>query len=126
MEHALVADLEPGDAIHVPALWWHGVAATGAINVLVNFWTPPTTPTPFAAMMHAIYAVRELPEAERAAWRDWFDHYIFGADAREAAAHLPEQARGVLGPQSPQRDHLIRAYVSQAITKNGPARPRQK
>ena len=29
LRHALVAELEPGDAIYIPALWWHGVQATG-------------------------------------------------------------------------------------------------
>ena len=34
----MVADLEPGDAIYIPALWWHAVQATGELNVLVNYW----------------------------------------------------------------------------------------
>lgn len=116
LEHAAVADLGPGDAIYIPSLWWHHVRASGAINVLVNYWPPIQAPTsPFAAMMHAMFALRELPEAERAAWATWFDHYAFAPTAPDAAAHLPEHARGVLGRPSPQRDHMIRSYVSRAI-----------
>lgn len=118
LRHAVAADLAPGDAIYIPPLWWHHVRASGAINVLVNYWMALKTPTsPFAAMMHAMFALRELPEAERAAWGSWFDHYVFAPDAPDAAAHLPDQARGVLGAPSPHRDHMIRAFVSQAITR---------
>ena len=32
------ADLEPGDALYIPYMWWHHVRMTGPFNVLVNFW----------------------------------------------------------------------------------------
>lgn len=35
---ALVADLAPGDALYIPALWWHHVRSVGPLNVLVNYW----------------------------------------------------------------------------------------
>ena len=34
---ALVADLEPGDAIFIPYLWWHHVRSIERMNVLVNY-----------------------------------------------------------------------------------------
>lgn len=115
-EHMLVADLLPGDAIHIPSLWWHHVTAGAAVNVLVNYWTRPAADgSPLAAMVHAIHAIRDLPDGERAAWRDWFDHYVFGDDRLAAAAHLPAHARGVLGPPSPDRDRLVKAYVDAAL-----------
>ena len=40
-----------------------------------------------------------LPEGERERWRVLFDHYVFRADG-DPAAHLPAEARGVLGPAS--------------------------
>lgn len=118
MAHAVVADLEPGDAIFVPAMWWHHVRASAPLNVLVNYWHGRTAEaSPFAALMHATYAVRELPSAERASWRAWFEHYAFGDAARDAVAHLPKHAQGVLGAPSPARDEMIKAYIVQALTK---------
>lgn len=35
---ATVADLAPGDALYIPALWWHHVRSVGVLNVLVNYW----------------------------------------------------------------------------------------
>lgn len=115
--HMLVAELAPGDAIYIPALWWHQVVASAPINVLVNYWSEPpdVKSSPLAAMAHALHAIRELPERERAMWRSWFDHYVFGADSAGAAEHLPPSMQGVLGAPSPERDHMIRAYVHQAL-----------
>src|SRR3546814_2525666 len=38
LAHAMTAELEPGDAIYIPGLWWHDVQAAGPFNVLVNYW----------------------------------------------------------------------------------------
>ena len=114
-----VADLEPGDAIFIPSLWWHDVRATGPLNVLVNYWWGQSEQgSPFAAMMHAVLAVRELPGGQREALRSWFDHYVFAADAPHAADHLPPSMRGVLGPPSPERDRSIRNYLKRML-ENG-------
>ena len=110
--HAVIAELEPGDAIYIPPLWWHHVRADGPLNVLVNYWFGQQEDRfPFAALMLAVHSVRDLPETERHAWQAWFNHYVFGEDAAGAAAHLPPHARGVLGPASPQRDRMIVDYV---------------
>lgn len=110
--HALEAALCPGDAIYMPPMWWHHVQSAGALNVLVNYWFgQPADRFPFAALMLAVHSIRDLPDVERSAWQEWFDHYVFGAVAREAVAHLPEHAQGVLGPPSPQRDRMIADYV---------------
>jgi len=114
--HAQVADLGLGDAIYIPPMWWHHVRADGALNVLVNYWFgQPGERFPFAALMLALHSIRDLPATERQAWRTWFDHYVFGEDARDAAAHLPVHARGVLGPSSPARDAMMTSYVAGMI-----------
>ena len=117
-EHARQGVLEPGDAIFIPSLWWHHVQGLGELNILVNYWyrAGPNT-TPFAAVIHAVAAIRELPPAERAAWREWFDHYVFSADAGEAVAHLPDHARGVLSPPSPRRDQAIKGYLMKVLSR---------
>ena len=110
--HKLVADLAPGDAIYMPPMWWHHVRSEGALNVLVNYWFGQRPDRfPFAALMLAMHSIRELPDVERAAWKSWFDHYVFGEGARHAVDHLPPHAQGVLGPPSPQRDRMIIDYV---------------
>jgi Cupin-like domain len=38
LEHALVAELEPGDALYIPSLWWHHVESIGVLNAMVNYW----------------------------------------------------------------------------------------
>ena len=111
-----VAELGPGDAIYIPAYWWHDVRATGPLNVLVNYWWHEGSgASPFNALMHAVLAVRDLPAGERDAMRVWFDQYVFGPSAASVADHLPDHARGVVGPASPERDAKIRAFLRQAL-----------
>ena len=116
MRHALVADLGPGDAIYMPSLWWHGIEALDEANILVNYWyNAPAQSSPFAALVHAMLAVRDLPAPEKAAWRQWFEHFVFAPDAADAASHLPPHARGVSGPPSPGRAEGVRAFVLRAL-----------
>jgi ribosomal protein L16 Arg81 hydroxylase len=114
--HALVADLEPGDAIFIPSLWWHSVKAQGPLNVLFNYWwnAPKASPALFA-LAHALLSLRDLPKAERDIWRLWFDHYIFADTAPRVADHLQVQSRGILGPPSPGRTKWIKEYLISAL-----------
>ena len=112
LAHAQVAELEPGDALFIPAIWWHHVRAFDRLNVLVNYWWAyDSSATPFVALVHALMSVRDLPSEQKHAWRAWFDHLVFGEDAAEAAAHLPEHAKGVLGPSSRERTERIRHFL---------------
>ena len=117
LEQAQFADLEPGDAIYIPTLWWHHVAASAPVNILVNYWhNDAKRGGGFLALVHAMLAIREQSPAEREAWRVWFDHFVFSADAQAAADHLPEHARGVNGPASPMRDEQMRAFILQVLS----------
>nr|WP_245622590.1 cupin-like domain-containing protein [Pseudoxanthomonas dokdonensis] len=92
--------LEPGDAIYIPSMWWHHVQGLAPFNVLVNYWwnsMPAYVPTPMHALYHALWSIRDRPEPEKQAWREVFEHYVFGP-AERAGEHLPEAARHVLGP----------------------------
>ncbi len=116
MEQASSVVLAPGDAIFIPTLWWHAVEALDPVNILVNYWyNQPPAGSPFAAMLHAMLAIRDLPLPERQAWAVWFDHYVFGADAAHGADHLPPHARGVAGPPSPGRTQALRAFILRAL-----------
>lgn len=98
LRHAQVVELEAGDALFIPSQWWHGVEALDGLNALVNFWwrqSPAYMDTPLNTLMLALLSVRDLPPAQRQAWRALFDHYVFDAQA-QSAEHIPESARGVL------------------------------
>ena len=41
---ALEAELGPGDAIFIPANWFHHVEALDRFNILVNYWWPESSP----------------------------------------------------------------------------------
>ncbi len=125
--HALTAELGPGDALFVPYFWWHHVQSLERFNILVNYWWNEAQPglgSPFDALLHAILAVRDLPPQQREVWRGVFDHYAFKANG-EPVEHLPQQARGALGPHT-ERDRariwamLANAVGRQAAKRNGP------
>ena len=89
MEAAVVAELEPGDAVYIPYMWWHGVQSLGPINVLMNYWwnrDEVSARHPYGALLHLAYTLYgEMPREERKAWRALYDHYVFqvGGDPME-------------------------------------------
>ena len=102
--HALEAELEPGDAIYIPTLWWHSVKSLEKFNVLVNYWwinAVENTGSPFHAMIHSLMTISSLPVERRDAWREFFDHYVFQKNGNPAA-HIPEHARGIMEPMTPE------------------------
>ena len=114
---ATVAELEPGDALYLPKLWWHQVEAGGAFNMLVNYWWDAFSAgpdAPYTTMMLAMIAIAERPDAERAAWRAFFDHYVFRPNGHPLA-HLPEDKHGVLGPLRGANYGRIRAMVMRLL-----------
>jgi hypothetical protein len=116
---AQVADLAPGDALFIPSLWYHHVEAQAPFNVLVNYWwreTPRFLGQPQNALNHAILAIRDLPEAQRVIWRDMFEHYVFSGGA-EAAAHVPEQGRGVLAPFDAESAGRLHAFLLRSLSR---------
>jgi len=115
-ERALVVELEPGDALYLPKLWWHQVEALDPVNALVNYWWDGFSAgpdAPYTTMMLAMIAIAERPPAERAAWRAFFDHYVFRPEGHPLA-HLPEDRHGILGPLR-QNYGRIRAMVMQIL-----------
>jgi hypothetical protein len=114
---ALIVELEPGDALYLPKLWWHQVEATESTNMLVNYWWDAFSvgpDAPYITMLLAMITVSDRPPAERSAWRAFFDHYVFRQEGHPLA-HLPESKRGILGPVRPSNYGRIRAFVMQAL-----------
>jgi hypothetical protein len=112
------AELDPGDAIYIPALWWHDVLSLEDFGSLINFWwrdAEPPLMSPIYALYHAVITMRDLPPNELKAWRNMFDHYVFGDDG-EAVGHLPQKARGVLGKRTPELVARVRKLLSDALS----------
>ncbi|HEY8877065.1 MAG TPA: cupin-like domain-containing protein [Roseateles sp.] len=113
LRHVQTFELLPGDALFIPSQWWHGVESLEPISALVNFWwrqSPAFMDTPLNTLMMALLSLRDLPPAQRDAWRALFDHYVFDAD-EETAAHIPSAARGILAPMTDDSARQLRSML---------------
>jgi hypothetical protein len=116
---AQVAELEPGDVLVYPALWWHQVEALARFNVLVNYWwnvAPAFADTPATTLLHGLLSLRDRPDFEKQGWKALFDYYLFGP-ADRAGAHLPEAARGPLAPLDALRARRLRAVLLDRLNR---------
>lgn len=119
MRHAQVAELDPGDAVYIPSMWWHHMEGLEPFNVLVNYWwrdVPGWMDTPMNVLMYALMTLRDLPPHERDIWQEVFRHYVFEADAG-TAGHIPESARRVLSPLNEERARDLRARLLKRINR---------
>jgi hypothetical protein len=90
-----------------------------AYNTLVNYWwmsMPSYVPTPMDTLYHAMWTLRDRPEREKQAWRNVFEYYVFGAP-QGAGEHLPEQARGLLGPIDGRQARQLRAMLMSKLNR---------
>lgn len=119
LKHAQVADLEAGDALFIPSMWWHHVEGLEPFNVLINYWwrsTPTFMGNPHDVLNHALLSIRDLPAAQRQAWKNIFAHYVFEPDDGEVA-HIPEDRRGVLAPMDDLSARKIRALLLKQLNR---------
>lgn len=119
LERAQVAELEPGDAVYVPSMWWHHVEGQDRLNVLINYWwrpTPAYMDTPANVLDYALLTLRDLPKAQREAWRAIFSYYVFDFD-EDAVAHIPEGRRGLLGPMDEVKARRLRAQLLNRLNR---------
>lgn len=113
IKHGQIAELEAGDALYLPSMWWHQVESLNPFNVLVNYWWSNSAKFMGSAtnvLLHALLSLRDKPAHEKAGWKHIFDYYVFG-DADRAGKHLPEQARGYLGEIDPAKSKMLRALL---------------
>jgi hypothetical protein len=122
LDAAVTAELQPGDAIIIPPLWWHHVESLESFNVLVNYWWHDNAEdlaradSGFDALLHGILSLRALPPATRRAWSDLFEQYVFGDEAA-ATAHIPQERRGILGTLSVQQIAALRAQLVKRLSR---------
>ncbi len=113
LDTAQVAELDPGDALFYPAMWWHQVEAVEPFNAMMNYWwntSPAFMDTPMTTLLHAMLSLRDRPEPEKAAWRAIFDYYVFGSPDRPRA-HIPEHAQGALASFDDRMARRLRAQL---------------
>lgn len=119
LDVAVVVDLEPGDAVYYPSMWWHQVEALSPFNIMINFWwltAPAYMGNPLDIVMHAIMGIRDRPEAEKNAWREVFEYYVFGA-SETPREHLPRTIQGALADLDNDGVRRIRALVKNKLNR---------
>jgi hypothetical protein len=118
-DQALKVELEPGDALFLPKLWWHQVESIGSFNGLVNYWWDALSSgpdAPYTALLLSMITISERPAAERQAWKAFFDHYVFRSKGHPLA-HLPAEKHGLLGPLKPDNYSKIRARIMHLLRR---------
>jgi cupin-like protein len=116
-DQALSVELETGDALYLPKLWWHQVESTDPFNGLVNYWWDAFSAgpdAPYTSLLLAMITIAERPALERQAWKAFFDHYVFRT-AGHPLSHLPPEHHGLLGPLKPDNYGKIRARIMRLL-----------
>lgn len=119
IKHGQIAELEAGDALYLPSMWWHQVESLSPFNVLVNYWWSNSARHMGSAMnvlYHALLSLRDKPEHEKLAWKHIFDYYIFG-EADQAGKHLSGQARGYLDEIDLAKSKMLRALLLNKLNR---------
>lgn len=119
MEHMRQVELEAGDAIYVPYCWWHGVRSLSHVSCLVNYWWDDTThglSGPYNALLHCLGTFRHLPDDQREIWKAWLDYYVFETSG-DPAAHIPDNAKGILGAPSAELFSKMRGILKSVFTR---------
>lgn len=116
-DRALTVELDGGDALYLPKLWWHQIEALAPLNGLVNYWWDAFSfgpDAPHTSMLLAMITIAERPAAERQAWKAFFDHYVFRTRGHPLA-HLPAEHHGVLGALKPDNYGKLRARIMRLL-----------
>ena len=119
LESAQEAVLEPGDAIYIPILWWHGVESLDPLNILVNYWWNDAVAAhhkPILGLAHCMALMSGLPAEQREIWRRFFDHFAFQADG-DPGAHLPSDLRDVMGDLSSTDIDRVIAFIAERLKR---------
>ena len=119
---AETVEVEPGDAVFIPALWWHYVESLEPVNASMNYWWfegPRGGAEPFGALVHGLLAIAPLAAEDREVWRKTFEHYVFRPNG-DPAPYLPPERRGMLGPLFPGLEGYIRAHLIRSLAKQLP------
>ncbi len=120
LKTATVAELEPGDVLYIPYMWWHHVSSSGAFNMQVNYWWNTAAPemgVAMQALLHGILSLRDLPADQTAAWKAMFDHFVFH-QSDPVADHLRPEVRGLLGEVPKAQRIAIRKQIGKNLIED--------
>ena len=119
-EAAQVAEVEAGDALFLPGMWWHHVEGLDAVNILYTHWwreSPSHFGRPSDCLLHAIMNIRGLSPHQRRAWSALFDYYVFNYDI-EDLNNMGRRAKGLFNvPMSPEQAQSIRQLLIKQLDK---------
>lgn len=122
LNEAYSAELEPGDAIFIPMLWWHNVESLAKVNALMNYWwsgsSGPNSVSPSAidSLNIAMLAMRDLTKKQREAWRCMFDHYLFHQEI-DPRSYIPDHPQHILGDLSLEDIRIIKDFFAEKLRK---------
>lgn len=119
LDAALTAELEAGDAIFIPSMWWHSVEGLAEFNVLVNYWWTPYPDylgSPLDALNHALLSIKSLSEDQRKSWKAIFDYYVFEHNP-ETGSHIPAERLGVLADIDEIMGRRLRAMLINRLNR---------
>ncbi len=120
LNYALQANLEPGDAIYIPALWWHHVKASSAVNMLVNYWQSGsigglTHPSGLDAVLMGLVSLAKLPRVERQSWLAIFNYLVMSE--REEFDYMPEHLQGILSGSDKASEAKVYQWLKTILEK---------
>ncbi len=117
LKSAFVANLNAGDALLLPSMWWHHVEGLDSFNVLLTHWwrtSPAFMGRPGNALLAAILSLRGLNKTERQAWKGVFEHYVFDHENADSEL-IPSKGMGVL--ETPMDEDKARQIRADLINK---------
>lgn len=119
IKSAEVAELETGDALFIPSMWWHQVDSLSNFNTLINYWwgtVPRINGQGMTVLQHAFLSLRDRSIEEKQAWKHIFDYYIFD-NLDKANAHIPEHARGILSELDERKARQLRSLLINKLNR---------
>ncbi|HAT40851.1 MAG TPA: cupin-like domain-containing protein [Rheinheimera sp.] len=117
---AMRATLHVGDILYLPALWWHHVQAHDDFNILLNYWwggpigTGSKEPSPYDALLTALFTFNDMPDVQRERWRTMFDYFVFRQKA-DNFGHIPPETAAIQRHLSTAEQRALLQYLQQKM-----------
>lgn len=120
---AFQATLVAGEALFLPALWWHHVQALDDLNLLLNYWwdgaiaSDAKGPSPYDAMLYALLAFQTAAPRQRRNWQALFEHFVFNQDP-QSTSHIPADVPALQRELTAHDRHQLQQWLRQQLSLN--------